>query len=214
MPFRCYVHWISMNSHPPFTVTTVKFIYNAAPHLLAHQVVIRQPDLCRMDSVPAQNFDSCWGDIYFLSKGGVAHIFPFAFFAHMTGFAEYHMCTSSQLTTQGPQTGHTMVKLSISCWPIPAQRNFHCAATPGCPYIQYSALTSCSCPERCIHTHATLQHLTFLYPHLCAVGAMVGVTGWPFLSFLDCTPHKECLVIIPHSARNPATFCCFSWLRS
>ena len=69
----------------------------------------------------------------------------------------------------------------------------------------------------------TLTWLQTLLPFCCIpffiptfmwfmVGA--GVTGWPFLAFLDDTPHKQCLIIILYPAWDSTTFCCFSWLRS
>ena len=85
-----------------------------------------------------------------------------------------------------------------------------------CHNIQYCASESCLCPECCIQIlrlqtpyHSAVLH--FFIPTLVwFVGAMAGVTGRPFLSFLDGTLHKQCLIIILYPAWDPATFCCFS----
>ena len=63
---------------------------------------------------------------------------------------------------------------------------------------QYYAIKTCSYPECCtnswLQTPPTImQYSTFLNPRSCnfLVGAMAGVTGQPFLYFLDGTPHEK-----------------------
>ena len=43
---------------------------------------------------------------------------------------------------------------------------------------------------------------------------MAEVTSRPFLSYLDGTPHKQCLFIILYPVRDSATICCVSQPRS
>ena len=127
----------------------------------------------------------------------------------------------------GPRGNYSLNSRSIwytsyfgqSYWPIPAQTNFHCATTLSCHYIQYSASEPCSCPGCCIYTYMApniptiLPYSTFLNPHSCGFGR--GWSHWPTIPFpFGWYTSQTSLIIILYPARDPATFCCFSRLRS
>ena len=91
--------------------------------------------------------------------------------------------------------------------PRPNQRNAEMATRGGKLGLCWKKM------EWFVKTPLTSVNTMFEIPTFMWFMVGAGVTGQPFLAFLDSSPHKQCLIIIIYPARDSTTFCCFSRLR-